>query len=83
MRDGSLTVCSQALTFLRKTPWPESVSKLYRPSDSCLSAKLVPTFANGWCTAVSTTDPYDRFLGFLDWSSYIFLHVAPQLYLRG
>jgi hypothetical protein len=28
------------------TPWPESASELYRPSDRLLSAKLVPTFAD-------------------------------------
>jgi hypothetical protein len=26
----------------------------------------VPTFANGGCCVVSTTDPYGRILGFLD-----------------
>jgi hypothetical protein len=36
----------------KQTLWPESVSKLYRPSDRPLSAKLVPTFA------VSVMDPY-------------------------
>jgi hypothetical protein len=30
----------------KKTPWPESTSELYQPSDRCLSAKLVPTFAD-------------------------------------
>jgi hypothetical protein len=30
----------------KQTPWPESTSELYRPSDSRLSAKLVPTFAD-------------------------------------
>jgi hypothetical protein len=28
-----------------KTPWPESASELYRPSDHRLLAKIVPTFA--------------------------------------
>jgi hypothetical protein len=28
------------------TPWPQSESELYRPSDRRLSAKLVPTFAD-------------------------------------
>jgi hypothetical protein len=28
------------------TPWPESASELYRPSDRRFSAKLVPTFAD-------------------------------------
>jgi hypothetical protein len=29
-----------------QTPWPESASELYRPSERHLSAKLVPTFAD-------------------------------------
>jgi hypothetical protein len=29
----------------KKTPWLESASELYRPSDRRLSVKLVPTFA--------------------------------------
>jgi hypothetical protein len=29
----------------KQTPWPESASELYRPSDRRLSAKLVPTFS--------------------------------------
>jgi hypothetical protein len=28
----------------KQSPWPESASELYRPSESYLSAKLVPTF---------------------------------------
>jgi hypothetical protein len=53
-----------------KTPWPESASELYRPSDRRLSAKLVPTFADRWCHVVSVTDPYGRILGFLDRSRF-------------
>jgi hypothetical protein len=49
-----------------KTPWPESASELYRPSDRLLSAKLVPTFAERGCHVVGVTDPYRRMLGFLD-----------------
>jgi hypothetical protein len=30
----------------QQTPWPESASELYRPSDRRLSAKLVPTFVS-------------------------------------
>jgi hypothetical protein len=30
----------------KKTPWPESTSEQYRPSDLRLSVKLVPTFAD-------------------------------------
>jgi hypothetical protein len=66
-----------------ETPWPESASELYRPSDRRLSAKLVPTFADRGCHLVSMADPYGRILGFLDRSRYFFFQVAPQLYSRG
>jgi hypothetical protein len=46
------------------TPWLESASELYRPSDGRLSTKLVPTFADGGRRMVSATDPYDRTLFF-------------------
>jgi hypothetical protein len=32
------------LKYEEKTPWPQSASELYRPSDRRLSAKLVRTF---------------------------------------
>jgi CBS-domain-containing membrane protein len=54
-----------------KTPWPESASELYRPSDRRFSAKLVPTFADRGCHMVSVTDPYGGILGFLDRSRYL------------
>jgi CBS-domain-containing membrane protein len=50
----------------KKTPWSESASELYRPSDRSLSAKLVQTFADRGCHVVRVTDPYGRILGFLD-----------------
>jgi hypothetical protein len=50
----------------KKTPWPESMSELYRPSDRLLSARLLSNFADRWCNVVSVTDPYGRILGFLD-----------------
>jgi hypothetical protein len=53
-----------------KTPWPQSASELYQPSDSHLSAKLVPTFA-------------DRMLSRGQRNGYVFFQVAPQLYSRG
>jgi hypothetical protein len=68
---------------LNQTPWPESASELYRPSDSRLSAKLVPTFGDRGCHAASATDPSGRILGFLDRCRYYFFPVAPQLYSRG
>jgi hypothetical protein len=49
-----------------KTPWSESASELYRPSDRRLSAKLVPIFADRGCHVVGVKDPYGRILGFLD-----------------
>jgi hypothetical protein len=64
------------------TPWPESASELYRPSNRHLSAKLVPTFVDRGCHVVSVTDPYGSFLGFLDLRFYFFFQVAPQLYSR-
>jgi hypothetical protein len=53
-----------------RTPWSESASELYRPTDRRLSAKLVPTFADRGCHVVSVTDPYGRILDFLDRSPY-------------
>jgi hypothetical protein len=41
---------------------PESASELYRPSDSRLSVKLVPTFEDGGCHVVSVTELYHYFL---------------------
>jgi hypothetical protein len=57
------------LTFItqtnkQQTPWPESVSEPYRLSDRCLSAMVVPTFADRGCHVVSVTDPYGRILAF-------------------
>jgi hypothetical protein len=71
---------SYHLIFTIKTPWPESTSEQYRPSDCRLSAKLVPTFAERGCHVVSVTDPHGCILGFLDWSRCCFSQVAPQLY---
>jgi hypothetical protein len=60
------------------TPWPETASELYRPSDRRLSAKLAPTFADRGCDVVSVTELYGRILGFLDRSHYFFFQVAPH-----
>jgi hypothetical protein len=51
-----------------------------RPSDRCLSAKLMQTFADRGCHVVSVTDPHGRILGFLARSRYFFFQVAPELY---
>jgi hypothetical protein len=65
------------------TPWPESASELYRPSDRRLSTKLVSTFGDIGCHVVSVTNPYGRNLDFLDRSRYFLFQVTPQLYSRG
>jgi hypothetical protein len=44
----------------KQTPWLQSASELYRPSGRRLSAKLVPTFADGGCRVVSAMDPHGR-----------------------
>jgi CBS-domain-containing membrane protein len=49
----------------KQTPWSESASVLYRPSDRRLSVKLVSTFADRGCHVISVTDSYSRILGFL------------------
>jgi hypothetical protein len=67
----------------QKTPWPESASELYRPSDRCFLAKLVPTFADRGVPMVCVTDFYGRILGFLERSKFFFFQVALQLYSRG
>jgi hypothetical protein len=56
-----------------------SPRELYRPSDR----HLVTTFADRWCRVVSAADSHGGILGFLEWSRYYFLQVAPQLYSRG
>jgi hypothetical protein len=71
------------ILYNKQSPWPESVSEPYRPSDRRLSPKLVPIFADRGCHVVSVADPYGRSLGFLDRSCYFLFQVAPQLYQRG
>jgi hypothetical protein len=63
-------VYSASCTYKKKTPWSESASEPYRPSDRRLSAKWLPTFADKGCHVVSVTDPYGRILSFLDRSRY-------------
>jgi hypothetical protein len=67
----------------KRTPWPESVSELYRPRDRRLSAKLVPTFADRWWHVASMTDSHCSILCFPDQSRYFFFQVSPQLHSRG
>jgi hypothetical protein len=61
-----------------------SASELCRPSDRRLSTKLVPTFLRAEGVAWSAQPiPTAVNLGFLDWSRYFFIQVAPQLSSRG
>jgi hypothetical protein len=80
---GSSSVIFSVVVFavasIKKTPWAESASELYRPSDRRLSAKLVPTFADRGCHVVSVTNPYGRILGFLDRRRYFFFQVPDPL----
>jgi hypothetical protein len=83
---GLASGCSSVqgvLPTVYKTPWSESASQLYRPSDRHLSAKLMPTFADRGCHVISVADPHGRILDFLDWRRYFFFQVTPQLYSRG
>jgi hypothetical protein len=73
---------SGGMAIHKKTPWPQSASELYRPSDRRLSAKLVPTFLRIEGPR-GVTNPYGRILDFLDWSRYYFFQVTPQLYSWG
>jgi hypothetical protein len=52
---GSPSLCSSLTR--KKTPWFESASELYRPSDNRLSAKLVPSSADRRCRVVSHESP--------------------------
>jgi hypothetical protein len=51
---------------VQEIQYSDSLSMDNQPSDRRSSAKLVPTFADRECRVISTTDPYDRILGFLD-----------------
>jgi CBS-domain-containing membrane protein len=68
---------------IKQTPWSESTSELYRPSDRCLSVKLVPTFTDRGCHVVCVMNPYSHILGILDQSHYFFFQVTTQLYSHG
>jgi hypothetical protein len=67
----------------KQTPWSESASELYRPSDRRLSAKWVPTFADRGVSRGQrdgSLRPYSRFSR---QEPVLFYQVAPQLYSRG
>jgi hypothetical protein len=57
---GIWTCCFRFYVFF--SPWSESASELYRPSDLRMSAKRLPTCADRRCHVVSVTDPSGRIL---------------------
>jgi hypothetical protein len=59
------------------------MSKLYRPIDCRLSAKLVPTFADIGCYVVSVTDPCGRNLGFLDRINKLYRKIIKEKLRKG
>jgi hypothetical protein len=61
---------NSSLRIKKITPWLQSASELYRPSDSRLAAKLVPTFSDRRCHLDSVRYPYGRIIDFLDRSRY-------------
>jgi hypothetical protein len=67
---------------IKITPWLDSASELYRPSDRRLLAKLVPTFADRGCHVVSVTEPYGRILDFLDLEPLLFLPSSSSVVLK-
>jgi hypothetical protein len=71
------------LQTLNKTLWLQPASELYRLSDHCLSAKLVPTFAGRGCCVVSATNLHGHKLRFSTLQQLLFIQVAPQLSSRG
>jgi hypothetical protein len=59
----------EALSHIKKTPWSESASELYRPTAACRRSDCQP-YADRGCHVVSVTDPSGRILGILDRSRY-------------
>jgi hypothetical protein len=74
---SGVTLETKASRNLKKPPWAESASQLYRPP---LVSEVVTTVAGRGCRVVSATDPYGLIIGFLDLSRYFFFQAAPQLY---
>jgi hypothetical protein len=72
MRMCSFDIESMFTTIVNviKTPGLQSASELYRPSDRCLSAKLVPTLADRGVAWSAQRIPTVVNFGFLDRSPY-------------
>jgi hypothetical protein len=65
----------------KKTPWSESASELYRPSDRRMSAKWLPTCVDRRRHVVSMTDPSGHISRFSRQEPLLFYQVAPQFVL--
>jgi hypothetical protein len=72
-----LTACSYVSELKKKLRGLSPRENYTDRATPLLSAKLVPNFADRGFHMVSTTDPYDRILAFLDRSRYSFFQVAP------
>jgi hypothetical protein len=59
------------------------VNPLWTETSAQMSEKLVPNFAHRGWHVVNVTDPYGRFLGFLDRGSCFLFQVATRLYSWG
>jgi hypothetical protein len=57
-------ICIYTYIYINWTPWSESASELYRPSDRRFSAKWLPTFADKGCHVVSVIGTNVRVRGF-------------------
>jgi hypothetical protein len=69
---------------IKSTPWPESASELYRPSDHHLLANLMPTFVKrGVSRSQHGGSPMAVISVFKTGAAIFFFQEAPQLYSRG
>jgi hypothetical protein len=65
----------------KQTPWPESASELYRPSDSRLSAELLPTFSVKGCRVVHAADSLRQYSRFSRPEPLLFLSSSSSIVL--
>jgi hypothetical protein len=56
LRTSGLTRSPESDYRKKHTPWPESASELYRPSDRCFSAKSLPTLLVEECRVVGAAN---------------------------
>jgi hypothetical protein len=63
------------------SPWPESASEQYRPSNCLLSAKLMPTFEDRRYRVVSVTDPLRPYYRFSRPEQLLFISSSSSIVL--